>query len=296
LSDEVTFPFNKDPWWHKALVLLLVVAPLLATVLAIIFLWGRLVTWLDLALFIGGWMILGLGISLGYHRMLTHKAFKARAPVRAVLLAIGSMAWQGPAADWAATHTRHHARADREGDPHSPVEGLFHAHMGWLVSDRFVRSGKVYDQLMADPVTRWVSKMFLPLALLGFIIPAAIGGLVTGTWWGAFTGFLWGGLVRTFIGHHLTWSVNSIAHTFGTRPFTTTDQARNNPFLAPFSFGEGWHNNHHAFPKSAFLGLRWWQVDPGRWIIKILAKLRLIYDVWVPPPEELEKRSRQRST
>lgn len=292
MSEETTLPFAHDPWWQKALVLTLVILPLFATVLAIVLLWGRLVSGLDLALFIGGWVVLGLGISLGYHRMLTHKAFKARAPVRAVLLTLGAAAWQGAPADWAATHTRHHARADREGDPHSPLEGLFHAHLGWLVSDRFVRSGPVYDKLMEDPVVAWTSRHFVLIGLIGLILPGVIGGLVTMSWMGAFTGFLWGGLVRTFIGHHMTWSVNSITHTFGSRPFTTTDESRNNPLIAMISFGEGWHNNHHAFPKSAAIGLRWWQLDPGRWVIKALEKMRLVSDVWMPSREELQRRRR----
>ncbi len=293
MSEESTLPFAKDPWWQKVAVLTLVILPLFGTGLAVVLLWGSLVSGLDLALFLGGWVILALGVSLGYHRMLTHKAFKARAGVRAVLLTLGAASWQGAPADWAATHTRHHARADRQGDPHSPVEGLFHAHLGWLLTNRFVRSGPVYDKLMSDPITAWTTRNFLPIGLVGLALPAVIGGLVTMSWMGAFTGFLWGGLVRVFIGHHMTWSVNSITHTFGSRPFTTTDESRNNPLIAMISFGEGWHNNHHAFPKSAAIGLRWWQLDPGRWVIQGLEKMRLVSDVWLPSAEEMQRRSRK---
>ena len=283
-------PFHEDPLWWKALVLAFVIGPLLLTGYAIAQFWGSSVGWFDVALLVGSWIVTGMGISVGYHRMLTHRAFETSAPVRAVVLASGAMALQGAPADWAATHIRHHAKADREGDPHSPLEGLWHSHFGWLVRDRFVRSGPIYEGLMKDPVVRFVSRTYILFATGGFIIPFLIGLAVTGTWGGAFQALLWGGFVRVFLGHHVTWSVNSIAHTIGTRPFETVDRAKNNVIVALLGFGEGWHNNHHAFPRAAFIGLRWWQLDPGRWAIWTMEKLGLVWNVWMPSADEVARR------
>ncbi len=283
-------PFHKDPWWHKAVTLTGVLLPFAVTIYAIVMLWGGAVGWLELSLLVFGWIFTGMGISVGFHRMLTHKAFKAKAPVRALWVGLGSLALQGAPADWAATHIRHHAKADQDGDPHSPLEGFFHAHMGWLVRDRFVRSGPVYEGLLEDPVVAFINRTYHWWMLASFAIPAAIGGLVTMSWIGALSGLVWGGAVRVFMGHHITWSVNSISHMFGTRPYETTDEARNNVLVAILGFGEGWHNNHHAFPKAAFLGHTWWQVDPGKWAIKIMEKLGWVWDVWMPDDETRAKR------
>ncbi|MCA1819248.1 MAG: acyl-CoA desaturase, partial [Halobacteriales archaeon] len=169
------FPQTRDSWWSKLLVLVFVIVPLLAFGYAIYSFWGTGVHWFEILLLVGMWTFTGLGISLGFHRMLTHRAYTATAPTRAVLLVAGTMAIQGPAADWAATHIRHHAKADREGDPHSPLEGFWHAHFGWLVRDRFVRSGIAHDKLMADPVVAFVSKTWTLWATVGMLIPALLG-------------------------------------------------------------------------------------------------------------------------
>lgn len=274
----------------KALTVTIVVVPFALTIWAIVQLWGHGVGWLELGLLVGGWGLTGICISVGYHRMLTHGAFQAHPAVRAGLLSLGSMALQGGPADWAATHIRHHANADDEGDPHSPLEGFWHAHLGWMLRDRFVRSGPIYDRLVEDPIVRWTDRLFPAFVVLSFALPAAIGGLVAGSWTGAWQGFLWGGAVRVFLGHHVTWSVNSVGHMFGSRPYETDDQARNNPIVALLGFGEGWHNNHHAFPKAAFLGHDWWQLDPGRWLIRTLESLGLVWDVWMPKDEARERR------
>ncbi|MFO1535172.1 MAG: acyl-CoA desaturase [Thermoplasmatota archaeon] len=289
------FPFHRDNWLSKTLVVVFVVLPLLAFGFGVYSFWGREVGWLQLGLLLGMWTFTGLGISLGFHRMLTHRAFTANAPTRFVLLTAATMAMQGPAADWAATHIRHHAKADREGDPHSPLEGFWHAHFGWLLRDRFVRDGLAHDKLMADPVTAFVSKTWTLWATLGLLIPGVLGWAVSGTLWGFLDGILWGGLVRVFLGHHITWSVNSVAHLFGTRPFRTTDEARNNWFVALFSWGEGWHNNHHAFPRAAYIGMKWWQLDIGKYLIKLLAVLGQIKQVWNPTKEEKLARSARRA-
>ncbi len=283
-------PFHEDPWWQKALVVTFVVLPFVAAIWAVVQLWGNHVGPLDIGLLVGMWVFTGMGISVGYHRMLTHKAFQAHTAVKGVLLSLAAMAFQGRPADWAATHARHHARADKEGDPHSPLDGAIHAHFGWLVRDRFVRTGPVHARLLEDPAVAWVERTYVFWLVASFAIPFAIGGLVTGTWMGAMEGLLWGGLVRVFLGHHITWSVNSIAHMFGTRPYETQDEARNNAIVALLGFGEGWHNNHHAFPRAAFLGHTWWQVDPGRWLIRTMEKLGWVWDVWMPDDQVREQR------
>ncbi len=284
------FPFHQDAWYHKATVLSVVFLPILAIGYMIYSLWGGAVGWMQIGLLLGFWAFTGLGISVGYHRMLTHRAFEARPVTRFFLLVAGTMSLQGPPADWAATHIRHHAKADREGDPHSPLEGFWHAHTGWLVRDRFVRDGLAHDKLMLDPVTAFIQKTWVVWVVLTFGLPALLGYLIAGTWWGALDGLVWGGLLRVFIGHHITWSVNSITHMIGTRPFATTDQARNNWLIAFLGWGEGWHNNHHAFPRAAYIGMRWYQIDIGGWLVALLRVTRQVRNVWMPTREERKAR------
>ena len=283
---DSTYPFAKDPWYAKAVVLLFTIGPVLGLGYAIWSFWGHGVEAWHLLLLGACWLVTGISISVGFHRMLTHRSLVLRAPARFVLLACASMAMQGPAADWAATHLRHHAKADREGDPHSPLEGFWHAHMGWLLRDRFVRSGPAYEKLMEDPVTRFVTKTWYLWATLSLLIPAFIGLAITGTLVGFLQGILWGGLVRVALGHHITWSVNSLGHMFGSRPFDSPDRARNNFFVALVGWGEGWHNNHHAFPRAAFIGMRWYQVDMGAWLIRLLQALGQVRKIVQPSPEE----------
>ncbi|HEX2021400.1 MAG TPA: acyl-CoA desaturase, partial [Candidatus Thermoplasmatota archaeon] len=274
---------------RKAALLATVVLPLLATAYAIRLLWNRWVTPVDLALLAVMHVATAIGIGVGFHRMLTHRSFETPAPVRAVLLALGSMALQGPAIEWAATHAKHHAKADREGDPHSPLEGFWHAHVGWIFRDRFVRSGVWAKPYEEDRVTRAIDRTFGLWAVLGFAIPGAVG-YAHGGWHGFWTGVLWGGLVRVFLGHHITWSVNSVCHTFGRRAFRTTDRSRNEWVVGLLALGEGWHNNHHAFPKAAYHGMRWWQVDVNGLTIRALAAAGLARRVWMPRPAEMEAR------
>ncbi len=260
---------------RKIVMLVVVVLPFLATLLAIELLWQRAVNWTDLALLVAFNLLAGLGVTVGYHRMLTHRSFQPHPVVKFIFLAFGSMAVEGPALEWAATHIKHHAHSDREGDPHSPVEGFWHAHMGWLFNRSFADPNIYCRNLVKDPIVVFVSRTFIFWVILSLAIPFAIGG---------WTGLLWGGLVRIFLTHHITWSVNSVCHTFGKREFETRDQSRNEWIVGLLGLGEGWHNNHHAFPRSAFHGLHWWQFDLSGYVIWTLERVGLARDVYRVSP------------
>ncbi|PZW36016.1 stearoyl-CoA desaturase (delta-9 desaturase) [Thermosporothrix hazakensis] len=266
---------------YKAGILIVVVVPLVATIFAMVLLWQRAVNWLDIVLLVTFYSLTALGITVGYHRMLTHRSFTPHPVVKFLFLVLGSMALEGAALEWAATHIKHHSVSDREGDPHSPVEGFFHAHIGWLFKDRMADPNQYCRHLLKDPVIVFVSRTFFVWVVLSLVIPFLIGG---------WTGLLWGGLVRIFLTHHVTWSVNSICHTFGRRDFATNDESRNEWVIGLLSFGEGWHNNHHAFPRSAFHGLRWWQVDISGYIISFMEKVGLVRDVYRVSPEMMQRR------
>jgi stearoyl-CoA desaturase (delta-9 desaturase) len=191
------------------------------------------------------------------------------------------MALEGHPLEWAATHIKHHAHADRDGDPHSPVEGLFHAHLGWIFRKEAEDPNVYCRHLINDPIIVFVSRTVVLWGVLGFAIPFVLGG---------WTGLLWGGFVRLFFVHHMTWSVNSICHTFGKRQFETNDRSRNEWAIGLLAFGEGWHNNHHAFPRSAFHGLRWWQFDFSGYLIRLFEVLGLARDVYrVPAALQLQR-------
>jgi stearoyl-CoA desaturase (Delta-9 desaturase) len=259
----------------KFVMLVVVVLPFLATLLAINLLWQRAVNWTDIALMITFIVIAGFGVTIGYHRMLTHRSFQPNPVIKFIFLAFGSMAVEGPALDWAATHIKHHAHSDREGDPHSPVEGFWHAHMGWMFKARDADPNVYCRNLVSDPMVVFMSRTFFLWLILSLAIPFAIGG---------WTGLLWGGLVRIFFTHHVTWSVNSVCHSFGKREFETKDQSRNEWVVGLLGFGEGWHNNHHAFPRSAFHGLHWWQFDMSGYVIWTLERVGLVRDVYRVSP------------
>lgn len=267
---------------QKALVLVIVIGPLLATAFAISQLWQRAVHERDIILLLSMYAITALGVTIGFHRMLTHRSFRPHPIIKFLLLVFGSMALEGPAVEWAATHTKHHAQSDREGDPHSPVEGFFHAHVGWLFKD-FEADPNVYCRhLLKDPIVMFVNRTFFLWVGISLLIPFLIGG---------WPGLLWGGLVRICLAHHVTWSVNSVCHTFGKREFETPDQSRNEWLVGLLAFGEGWHNNHHAFPRSAFHGLHWWQFDLSGYTIWTLERFGLAKDVYRVTPAMLARRS-----
>jgi len=273
------------------------VVPFLATLAAIVLLWGRLVSWHDLALLAVMYVVSAAGITVGYHRMLTHRSFRTHKPTEYLFAGLGSMAVQGPVIAWVADHRKHHAHTDVEGDPHSPhvghgdglagvLRGLLHAHMGWLLSEHGRADWKRYaPDLYEDRGMRLINRRFVTLVVLGLAIPAAAGYLITGTLSGAATGLLWGGLVRIFFVHHVTWSVNSVCHFLGTRRFEVEDHSTNVFWLALPSLGESWHHNHHAFPRSAVHGLRRWELDPSALLIAAMERVGLAWNVIRIAPE-----------
>ena len=266
---------------ERAFLVLLVITPLAGTVFAIWLLWQRLVNWNDVAILGVMYSFTALGITIGYHRMLTHRSFETNPLVRFFFLMLGSMAVEGPALDWASIHIKHHANTDEEDDPHSPLHGFFHAHMGWFL-DVYHSEPEIYGKwLLKDRLVVFMSKTFFLWAGLGFVIPFLLGG---------WQGLLWGGLVRVFLTHHVTWSVNSVCHTFGRRMFETNDQSKNQWLVGLLAFGEGWHNNHHAFPRSAFHGMRWWQFDLSAYIIRLLEWAGLASNVCRIPAENIQAR------
>jgi stearoyl-CoA desaturase (Delta-9 desaturase) len=288
--------------WQRLAIVVVTTLPLLALGLGIWWGWGRGgITGTDLGLLLGFYIATGLGITVGYHRMLTHQSFKTPTPIRVTFAVLGSMAVQGAAIDWVATHRRHHAYTDVPGDPHSPhvdagdglgglLRGLWYAHIGWLFApDVTVREVWAPDLLKEDAIAR-VHKLFPVIVIGTFALPMVLGGLITMSWAGAFTGLLWGGFVRVMLLHHVTWSINSICHVFGTKPFQAHDESRNNPVMALLAFGEGWHNAHHAFPASARHGLRWWEFDSSWLVIRSLAAVRLARDIKLPSATQIARR------
>lgn len=278
---------------QRRVVALLTVGPLLGVAAAMAALWGWGISALDLGLFLAFYVVTVLGVTVGYHRLFTHRSFEAPTAVRAVLAVAGSMAVQGRVIEWVAAHRRHHAYADAYGDPHSPhlvattglrgtVQGLWHAHIGWFLNPERTDAARWAPDLQAEPVMRRVDRAFPVLVVASFALPPLLALSVTGSGWAALSAFLWASMVRIFLLHHITWSINSICHFFGDRPFTTRDEATNNWPLSLVSFGESWHNNHHAFPTSARHGLLRGQVDLTYRVIRLLEGLRLARNVRLP--------------
>ncbi|HEU5142798.1 MAG TPA: fatty acid desaturase [Solirubrobacterales bacterium] len=288
---------------EKAVNLGAVVLPFVATIAAVTLLWNSLVSPTDLAIAVAMYLLTAAGITVGFHRLLTHRSFQTSKPLEYLFAALGSMAVQGPVIAWVADHRKHHAHTDEEGDPHSPhvghgggvrgvLTGLWHAHTGWLFSSQGRADWKRYAaDLYEDRGMRMISRLFPLLVALTLVIPALAGYLLSGTLLGAATGLLWGGLVRIFFVHHVTWSVNSICHFTGSRRFATDDRSTNVFWLALPSLGESWHHNHHAFPRSAQHGLRRWELDPSALIISSMEKAGLARNVVRISPERQAERT-----
>jgi stearoyl-CoA desaturase (Delta-9 desaturase) len=278
------------------------VVPLAVIAVAIQQSWGGLLVWQDILIFFATLIPFGFGITVGFHRLFTHRSFKTGRSLRFLWAVLGSMALEGPVIEWVAYHRRHHRFSDCGGDPHSPhghgpgflgaLRGLFHAHVGWvLFSDESAEEERYAPDLIADPVVRFVDRTFVLWAVVGLVLPFGLGVALTGTVFGGLMGLLWGGAVRIFFLHHITFCVNSLCHFFGRRNFTTNDQSRNLAWLAPFTFGEAWHNNHHAFPTSARHGLGRSQVDPSAAVIRLMELAGLAWDVVRIRPERLATKS-----
>ena len=263
---------TRSEWLHKTVLLFYVIAPFLCLLWGIFLLWNRYVFATDILLLTTFYTLTMLGVGVGYHRMLTHHGFDASTPIRFLWIVLGIMSFNGTPLFWAATHIKHHAHSDDEGDPHSPLHGFWHAHFGWLFSlcKTEAKAEEFAPHLLQDHVVIFANNTAGIWMLLSLLIPFLIGG---------WTGLLWGGAVRIFLMNHVGWSTNSICHCFGKRTFETTDESRNNWILALLDFGEGWHNNHHAFPTNAFHGMRWWQLDLSGFIIRTMEWTGLIWNV-----------------
>jgi len=294
----------EEPVPRSAMVVLAVgvVVPFLALVAAVPIAWGWGLSWLDVAIGLVAYLVTGFGVTVGLHRYLTHGAFKAVRWLRVTLAVGGSLALEGPPIQWVADHRRHHAYADREGDPHSPwrygatvaglAKGLFFAHCGWLFQRQSSNRARFAPDLLADSDIRRVDRLFPTLAAVSVLAPPLLGGLLTWSWSGALTAFFWASLVRIALLHHVTWSINSICHVYGQRPFATRtdDRAANFWPLAIISFGESWHNSHHADPTCARHGVLPGQLDPAARLIWLLEKAGWVFDVRWPVQQRFDSR------
>ena len=301
MTDAVLTRDDVEPVAHEArdrfITALVTGVPVLALGLVAWQLWEKALHWSDLIVFLVLYILCGLGVTVGFHRLFTHRAFATTRWLRFTFVVLGSAAIEGPVISWVADHRKHHAFSDKEGDPHSPhvdhgvglrgaLRGLAHAHVGWLFIHTQRGAKRRYaPDLIKDPVVSFVDRTFIIWAVAGLALPFALGVAIGHTLKAGLTGLLWGGAVRVLVVHHVTYSINSLCHSFGRRSFATGDESRNLSWLALFSFGESWHNNHHAFPTSAAHGLRRWQIDPSAMVIRMLEKLGLAWNVVRVSPE-----------
>jgi stearoyl-CoA desaturase (Delta-9 desaturase) len=277
--------------------------PFVALLAAIPLAWGWGLSWLDLGLMVGMYFLGCHGITIGFHRYFTHGSFKAKRPLRIALAIAGSMAVEGPIVRWVADHRKHHRYSDAEGDPHSPwrfgetvpalLKGLLWAHMGWMFDEEQTPQHTYAPDLVKDPVIRKVSRQFWLWTMISLLLPPLVGGLVTMSWFGALTAFFWGSLVRVGLLHHVTWSINSICHAVGKRPFRSRDKSGNVWWLAVLSCGESWHNLHHADPTSARHGVLRGQVDSSARLIRWFERLGWVYDVRWPNADRIAARRKE---
>ncbi|WP_131767715.1 acyl-CoA desaturase [Candidatus Protofrankia californiensis] len=290
-----------NPYLHRLQrrhFLLFDVLPIVGTAAAFAFLAVHPIGVTELALLFSMWLVTGLGVTVGYHRLFTHRTFKAAPSAATALAVLGSMAGQGGLVSWVALHRRHHECSDREGDPHSPnlaggglkgrLRGLAHSHFLWMRRHEYPNVVHYAPDLIKNRALVRVARLYYYWVALGLALPALIGGLVYQSWAGAVSGFFWGGLVRIFVLEHVIWAINSFLHMFGTRPYESKENSRNGGIFALVTFGESWHNNHHAFPESSSFGLRWYRLDPGYWLIRMLALCGLAWDLKRPSEERMK--------
>jgi stearoyl-CoA desaturase (Delta-9 desaturase) len=290
------------PLTVRMVTILVIFVPLGGVIAAPFFLWGWGFGWTDLGLLLGMYFLTTLGITVGFHRLFVHRSFETFIWAKFIWAILGSMAVQGSLFQWVGRHRQHHRYSDTLEDPHSPqhggggvlglLRGFWHAHIGWFFEadppdlDRYVKD------LSASRALRVASFLFPLWVALGLVIPAVLGGVITLSWAGAWTGLIWGGLVRIFLVHHVTWSVNSACHLWGLQPYKSHDESRNNFIFGILALGEGWHNTHHAFPTSARHGLRWWQIDMSYWVIRTMTLLGLAWNLKLPTAEAQAKERR----
>jgi stearoyl-CoA desaturase (delta-9 desaturase) len=284
--------------------LIAVVVPPVGLFAAMGLLWDTAFGWLDLGLLAGFYVVCGFGTTVGFHRYFTHRGFETTTPIRVLLAILGCMTMQGPLTQWVTDHRKHHALSDREGDPHTPhghgdgalgaIRGFWHAHVGWLFTLKGMERGRDYGRdLYDDRLIRTIDRLYMFWVLLTLGLPFAIGYGIGGTWQAGVEGLVWGGLLRIFLYQHATFAVNSVCHLWGRQDYRARDESRNNWVVAALVFGEGWHNNHHAFPASARHGLGRFQVDLSWWLIRGLERVGLAWDVRLPSPEQRERRRAQ---
>jgi stearoyl-CoA desaturase (delta-9 desaturase) len=302
MSVQIATVRERTSFASQIVTLVAVVVPPVGVASAMGLLWGVAFHWVDLILLVSLYVICAFGTTIGFHRYFTHRGFEARTPVKAALAILGCMTMQGPLTQWVTDHRKHHALSDKEGDPHSPhvghgegvvgaMRGFVHAHVGWLFTLKGLERGREYGRdLYEDTLIRWIDRLYILWVAVTLGIPFAIGYAVGGTVGAGLEGMVWGGLLRIFLYQHATFSVNSICHMFGRQAYRSRDEARNNWLVALLVFGEGWHNNHHAFPASARHGLHRFQVDLSWLVIRGMEKLKLVWDVRVPDAAQLERR------
>ena len=284
---------------ERLLMILAIIVPLGGVIAAPLFVFGWGFHWTDLGLLLAMYLLTVLGITVGFHRLFVHRSFETYTWLKFFWVVLGSMAVQGPLLRWVARHRSHHQHADTIDDPHSPryggggvrglLKGFWHAHIGWLFAPDPPGLDRYTKDLKASRLLRVASSLFPLWVALGLVIPALLGGLITQSWQGVWTGFIWGGLVRIFLVHHVTWSVNSACHLWGSQPYASNDDSRNNFLFGVLALGEGWHNTHHAFPTSARHGLRWWQIDASYWVIRSMEFLGLAWNLKLPTLEAQAK-------
>jgi stearoyl-CoA desaturase (Delta-9 desaturase) len=282
----------ESPWLDRVASAVVTGAPPIMVLIGMYFGWtAHMLVWQDVLVLGIMYCSIGAGVTVGFHRLLTHRSFKTSKPMRAFWAILGSMAAEGPVIDWVATHRKHHQYSDQEGDPHSPhdrdrtgfrgeLAGLAHAHLGWVFSDMEVADERRYAKdLLADPWVKFVDRTFIVWVIGGLAIAFGLGVALTGTIDGGLTALLWGGAARIFFVHHATFSINSLCHYFGNQEYDTGDESRNLGWLAIPTWGEAWHNNHHAFPTSYRHGLKRWQIDPSAVMIRGMEMCGLAWDV-----------------
>jgi len=296
-TERATLGGEQQSRLEQVALALFIIVPFAALVAAVPVAWGGWLGWSDVVIAVVMYFLTCGGVTVGYHRYFTHRSFKPNRPVKIALAIIGSMAVQGPLVRWVADHRKHHKFSDRDGDPHSPWKygdtvgalwkGMWHAHMGWLFDEEQTPQHKYAPDLMKDRDLVRISRQFWLWTLVSLAIPAVVGGLVSMSWQGAATAFFWGSLVRVGLLHHVTWSINSICHTIGERPFTSRDKSANVWWLAIPSMGESWHNLHHADPTCARHGVDRGQLDSSARIIWLLEKAGWVSDVRWPVAERI---------